>query len=75
MKYKEVWNSKKQKYEMKEYNMKDWDLDKKLNGRMCEFCNKNKATGYTHSGGSQVFHCSKCLRVLGQDKINSKIHI
>lgn len=74
IKYIEVWNSKKQKYEMKEYTRKDWELDKKLNGRMCEFCTKNKATGYTHSGGLKVFHCSKCVRALGHDKINSKMH-
>ena len=48
-------------------------LEEKLKGRVCEFCNKNKATGYTHSGGSEVFHCSQCLSRLGQDRINSKL--
>lgn len=71
MKYIEKWNSETQKYEWKEYTRKDWVLDKLLKDKTCEFCD-NTATGYTRSGGLRVFHCSQCIKKLGQDKINSR---
>ena len=74
--YMEVWSYKKRDYEIREMTKEEigeeLEFEKEIRGKACEFCG-DKATGYTHSGGLKVFHCSQCPWKLGQDAINSRL--
>ena len=49
------------------------DLERELEGKTCEICNRNKATIKSSTGGGVVYYCKPCQQRYGQDYINSRL--